>query len=190
MIWPVNIMTHARCARRYAIMVWLLAFWLLPAFTADADGNGINALKAAFVLRFVQFVDWPPEVFANTPDNQFVLCVYGTSSIQHYLTSATLQLRVGNRHLTVLEMDRPQDVLLCQAVFVPAENAEDLQRVIEATRGHPVLTMSDTSRDQPGLMIRLFEQSDRLAFAIRPDEAHNDQLLVSAQLLRLARIVE
>ena len=169
---------------------WLMALcWLLPQAAMPADVS-IDELKAAFVLRFVQFVDWPADVFASTPQHSFVLCVYGDVPMEKFLRQAALRTRVDGRALTILQMARADDTLLCQAVFVPADDRAGLDAVLKAARTRPVLTISDSENDEKGLMIRLFPQGDRLAFAIRPDDARASRLTISAQLLRLAKVVE
>ncbi len=181
----------SRADRRPYGRWWLLLVlfcWVMP-LSARPDVN-IDELKAAFVLRFVQFVDWPVDVFATTPQHSFVLCVYGDQPMVQYLRQASLRTRIDGRPLTVLQMQHAEDSLLCQAVFVSADNSSGLDAVLKATRLRPVLTISDSDVDEQGLMIRLFRHGDRLAFAIRPDDARASGLNISAQLLRLSQAPE
>ena len=69
---------HAPSIRIVGACAWLL---LLPSFgrSADAQLASAAAIKAAFVLSFMKFVEWPGTALA-APDAPLVLCVSGARS--------------------------------------------------------------------------------------------------------------
>ena len=64
-----------RLAFRLLLGILLLGFAAPPAVAETVE----QKLKAAFLYRFAQYVDWPEDVWADR-SRQLVLCVLGTDA--------------------------------------------------------------------------------------------------------------
>lgn len=144
-------------------------------------------LKAAFVYRFPQFVQWPEAALqdARTVD----LCVvppnpFG-SDLEHLATGESL----AGRPLRVRILKGDADLAGCHAIFAGANSAA-AAAVLKAAAGQPVLTIGETDeflREGGIIVLRLVDR--RVRFEVSATNARRAGLRISAQLLGLAAAV-
>ena len=161
----------------------LLCVGLLPHAAAE---DLERQLKAAFLYRFAQFVEWPQEA-GGERSRQLVLCVLGPDVFEGALNSIVGKT-VRERELVVKPIASPRQVGQCQMVFLAQPGPEAMKTTLNQSRQARVLTVSD----QPGFaasggMIELLRQDNRLQFEINLGATREAGLLVSSNLLRLAR---
>ena len=165
----------------------LLGFLLFAGavFPAAAD-NLEQKLKAAFLYRFAQFVEWPAQ---DSSREELALCILGDEGF--YRTAAAIEgKQVGEARLVIKRIEKPSQVGECQMVFTGKLGKTLQAQALKQSRNAHVLTVSD----QPGFaaaggMIELMQVDNRLQFEINLKAARQANLQVSAQLLRLARTV-
>lgn len=143
-------------------------------------------VKAAFVLNFVRYVEWPAT--HRTPPLR--LCTLETNPF-----GARLQALVGDEQWegaaiavrVVIDMRRGGE---CHLLYVPEAVTERFSSGISALSGLPVLTVGEHERFlEQGGMIRLFVEDNKIRFSINQKAAEAVGLLISSRLLRLARTV-
>lgn len=178
-------------------MRWLLAPLILastlvsvdcPAATDSAD---LRRVKAAFVLNIARFVSWPADAFdrAGAP---LSLCFYRSNPLGAAV--ATIRgKKVGRRRLDVSTIAALQEAGRCHVLFVPS--AELARFASEGPTDRPLLTMTDrTDPDAAapasrGIMVTLVRSGTRIGFEIDLGRVRGARLDMSAELLKLARIV-
>jgi hypothetical protein len=168
--------------RRLLAVLLLLIGLLSHAAAEDLE----RQLKAAFLYRFAQFVEWPHEA-GGEPSRQLVLCMLGTDVFEGALNSIAGKT-VRERELVVKFVASPRQLGQCHMVFLAEPGPEVLKTTVNQGRQAHVLTVSD----QPGFaasggMIELLRQNNRLQFEINLGAAREAGLVVSSNLLRLAR---
>ena len=141
-------------------------------------------LKAAFVYRFPQFVEWPAEALDG--HEQVSLCVTRPNPFGALLQELVAGETLNGRSLAVREIDRPSDVHGCQVLFIPAAET-GMKAVLDAANMHAVLTIGESPRflDEGGV-ISLQVIGRRVRFEVSPAAAERVGLRLSSQLLRLA----
>jgi len=156
--------------------------------TAAAPPESLEyAVKATFLYKFANFVNWPPAAF-ETPSSPVSLCVLGNDAVAAVVDQAAAGQMIGERpiavrHLQAVSADSTCHILYV-AVNIPSAEAED------AVRGKPVLTVTDTSRATMGKSIVSFVvQDNRVRFDIDDAQAAESGLAISSKLLSLARTV-
>lgn len=143
------------------------------------------AVKAEFVERFTQFVDWPAA--ALPPDATFIVCVLGTSDITGPLRYIAKQRRFKQRR-AVVRSATPEMASSCHVLFVSPEALPDQRKLLVALRELPVLTITERGEgDERSTIITLFVEDHRLRFEIDPWVARTSGLELRAKLLRLGR---
>jgi hypothetical protein len=168
----------------------LLAGSAAPA--AAAQPSPEYQVKAAFLLRFAMFVEWPDG--ARPAGSRLVVAVVGDSPLADALdaevaaqkTGAAIEIRRGNDPEALVES--------CQILFVPAQIGH-LPR-----REHPrwknlawlgqraILTVGeDDDFIAAGGVIAFHLEAGRVCFDIDQKSADNASLTISSHLLRLAR---
>lgn len=145
-------------------------------------------VKAAFVLNFSRYVEWPATAFASH-DAPVVACSVGRDALGAAL--AALEGRsVQGRLLKVRRAVPPEDMRGCHVVFISEVDERRVIPVLRALAGQPVLTVSDTERFiDAGGAIGIVLGDERLQFEINRNALEQSQLKASASLLNLARNV-
>ncbi|MBI4390128.1 MAG: YfiR family protein [Nitrospinae bacterium] len=147
------------------------------------------AIKAAFIYNFVKFVRWPES--AIQPSGALTLCVTGADPFGPLLEKLAEKSRATENKLTVRRGIGPEDAAQCHIVFVGDPDGDRLERVLDAVKGKPVLTVGDAPEfAHKGVAINFFIQDNKVRFEINVGAARRSGLAVSSELLNLARIVE
>ncbi len=187
----------ARNARR-RVQVRKTALWWALAWTAIATGppsrvaadDGVSLeyrVKAAYLLNFTKFIEWPPETFADA-SSPFSICIAGDDPFSGLLDRMVEGEAVNGRRLIVRRL-AGRAPAACQIVFdagPPGDRSGSL-----ATLGPGVLTVGegDTFLREGGIIAFVIENR-RVRFDIRQSQAARAGLKISSKLLNVARSVE
>lgn len=183
---PTDAARHGRAWR---------VLWLALCFVASLDAwRGASAMafdeyqvKAAYLFNFAKFVEWPAASFATT-DAPLVIGVYGADPFGPALDTLVRDKRIGGRPLQIRRSVRMQDLRSSHIVFV-GQSTEPLSTSLQQLAGASVLTVGQAEGFLAEGGIILFEIADgRVVFTIHADAASRANLVVSSQLLRLARV--
>jgi hypothetical protein len=147
------------------------------------------SVKAQVIERFTRFIDWPAQSFAG-PDAPFVLCTIGSSPIDPYLERVA-QRRVKERRTELRRLKAGADAGGCHLVFIAPSERPRLKQILAKVSGKPIVTVGDSDGfAREGVLINLtLDEDGHVRFEISSSELRKSGLNVSAQLLRLARMV-
>jgi hypothetical protein len=167
------------------------ACWLALALSAGAGGQTTLTeaqAKAAFVLNFARYVEWPSSAFASR-EAPVVACLFGRDGLGTAL--AALEGRaVQNRTLKVRRSASVEELKGCHVVFIAESEERRIVPIVRGLMGHPVLTVSDSERFiDSGGAIGLVYGDERLQFEVNRQALEQAQLKASASLLKLARTI-
>jgi hypothetical protein len=161
---------------------------LTPAWHghALAQSAGATELKAAFLLNFTKFSEWP-ELPASTA---LTLCVVGDQEIDRTLTSLVRGQRVNDRDLEVKRLVPADPVEKCQVLFVASGETSAAKPQLDGARKLPILTVSDHQGFAAATgIVELFVEAGRMRFAINVGAVQRSKIRVSSRLLQMAKIV-
>jgi hypothetical protein len=155
--------------------------------TRAADAVSELQVKAAFVLNFLKFVEWPA---APAGDPPLVVLVVGDDPLTPALKAAAATASVMGRPIQ-LRAARPGDALEgAHMVFIASSEQRQLPAILRQLEGHPVLTVGATEGfADSGVVLNLVVRDRRVRVEANTAAASRARLRVSAHLLRLARIV-
>ncbi len=166
---------------------------LLSLFCLIGDGAAQEqmheySVKAALVLNFARFTQWP--VQAPPADEPLGLCILGKKA----LAPAFLGIdgkTVNGRPLHVSFAEGPEEIPACNILFLTRDFEKMTPDEIFTLLGdRPVLTVGETPEFiAAGGMINLFEKNNRLRFEVNPGTIRRHGLKLSSRLLKLAIIV-
>ncbi len=143
-------------------------------------------VKAAFMVNFAKFLEWPPEAFAGR-DAPLTLCVAGRGPIGSALSAYERRV-VQSRELRVRSSVTPEELRGCHMVFVGESDERQMLQILRAAAGLPLVTVSDIDGfADAGGTIGLVDAGQRVQFEVNVASAHRANVRVSSQLLRLAR---
>jgi hypothetical protein len=187
--WPG--VTRVRRPALVVSLVLVLVAGMAGSMRARGQTTSATApvVVAAFLLNFVKFVDWPPDVL--TAESPVVMCV-ADPAVAEALSLALAKRPATARRVTVKEM-RGADVAPgeCAVVYVADLDARRTRALLAGLGGRSVLSVSmDEDFAERGGTIGLFLDDGTMKFAVNPRAAERSRLRVSSQLLSLARIVK
>ena len=170
-----------------AVAVLCLLGILFPA-TPSAEGIGESDVKAAFVLNFIRFVEWPAAAF-HSPEDPIVLSIIGNDPIAASIETLD-GMKVSGRRLVVRRIPGLSAPERCHVLFVGASAKAELASVLGAVQRRPVLTIADFEGFAGrGGTIGFIRRDNRVGFEINEESARKAGLEISAKLLYLGKIV-
>ena len=156
-----------------------------PASIAASEAK----VKAAFLLNFTRFVDWPGSAFASG-DAPFVICVLGEPAFAATAREVIGDNRVKARSVTVESRSSLDGAESCHIFFLPSSGVGQQQALIQRSRGRSIFTISESDGfAQMGGIANFVRADKKLRLAINRKAADKSRLKVSARLLRIADLV-
>lgn len=156
---------------------------VVVAATTGASAQDIPLeyrVKAAYLLNFTRFVEWPSPA---TPAAPLSICVARRNPFGTFLSSTIAGETAAGRPLTARVVARPD--ASCGVLFVP--NGVAAEPLLRAVAKAPVLTVGESSDFlQRGGMIAFVLEQGRVRFAVNPAAAKLSRLVISSRLLQLA----
>ncbi len=176
-------------ARRLLVAAWS-ALLLVPSCSWGAADNGSleYPIKAAYLYKFGNYVEWPKPAFPNA-GSPFNLCVVGDDPFGALLDSAVEGQRVGGRAIVLRRLKSVSHDSGCHILYLGVADPQRAGQVLEAVRGESVLVVSDAGSGASG-MIQFMLKDNRVRFNIDDDMAKSSGLAISSKLLSLAVTVK
>jgi len=154
-----------------------------------ADSNSLEyPIKAAYLYKFGNYVEWPKPAFANS-GSPFNLCLVGDDPFGALLDSAVEGQHVDGRAIVLRRLKSVSRDSGCHILYLGIADPQRAGQVLESVRGESVLVVSDAGSGASG-MIQFVLKDNRVRFNIDDDLARNSGLTISSKLLALAVTVK
>jgi hypothetical protein len=174
---------------RGILLCLLLGLGLDPAlFGQETNGSLEYQVKAAFLLNFTKFIEWPPSAFRQ-PDSPVSICILGVDPFGDALDQILSGEVVSGRKVVAQRIKSAPQPKACQALFV-SKPERDIGKMLPVL-GPGVLTVGEgESFIRDGGMIAFVIENRRVRFEINQATAENAGLKLSSKLLSVAKQVE
>ena len=169
--------------------VWLrLGLGVVVGWTATlswaAQVSEEAQLKAAFIYRFAQFTQWPPPLA-----REFTYCTAGAPE-----AAEALRQLIARQHefsqVRSVSLQQATQGANCQLLLLSQMERQEMLRWQQALSDAPVLIVADAPEAlRSGAVIALTQEPNGLSFRINNTEAKRRGLVLSSQVLKLAREV-
>jgi|KBSSwiStaDraftv2_1062776.scaffolds.fasta_scaffold511981_2 YfiR/HmsC-like len=165
-----------------------VALTLMACLCAQGASDTVSSyrLKAAFLLNFCRFVEWPAGAFASD-EEPLRICIAGKDPSGGELERVADGKIVNGRPVQIRTIAGWANIPSCHLVFVPASviRRQSEWAATPATLG--VLTVGEAVgfADRGG-MINFVVTDGHVRFEINPIAAERGRLKVSSKLLQLA----
>jgi hypothetical protein len=169
---------------------WLALVVLAGTSHILAAGGAVDeyAVKAAFLLNFAKFVEWPADAFKSAED-PVAICVLGQNPFGSALDDVIRDKTVANRRFAVREVSSAQQAGKCHIVFISASERKRFRSFLDELKGRPILTVGESEEFTPsGGIISLRLIDSRVRIEIDVGAAERAKLRISSKLLSLAEI--
>ncbi|HXW03777.1 MAG TPA: YfiR family protein [Vicinamibacterales bacterium] len=176
--------TAARPILTCFLIVWMFVSAAVPTPAAQHIADEYR-VKAAFVFRFPQFVEWPPASLAGR--KSLDLCVLGPNPFGKVLDELVQGETLDGRTLLVRHLTAGAAATGCHVLYLADGPATPRRPILQRVATAPVLTISDAPAflDEGGI-IQLRVVGNRVRFDINAEAARQAGLRLSSQVLRLA----
>ena len=143
-------------------------------------------LEAAFVYKFIKFVDWPE---SNANQEYFDLCYTGSGEIKPAILALGGK-EIKNVKIEVRSVDDHSQLNGCKLLFIDIPDEKLRNGYVTLLIGRDVLTVSHFEGfAENGGMINLVLNNNKIQFEINFISAEKSNIKVSSKLLRLANKV-
>lgn len=178
-----------RDLRALGLMCMALACIAPASVRADDAADLEKRVKAAYILKFADYVDWPTTAFARA-DAPLTFGVLGDEQIACELAQSITGRTLGEHPLAVRRLKEGDATSGLNIIFVAGKDSARLAQVVKSTGNQPVLIVSEADGAlEHGSAINFVLAGDRVKFEIALDGADKRGLKLSSRLLAVARHV-
>jgi len=146
-------------------------------------------VKAAFIVNFARFVEWPNEAFADA-GSPIIVGVVGDDPFDGALGKALSGRTAHGRSLVCRRVKVGPEMRACHLLFISASERKRLKQLLGMLRETSVLTIGEVGEfTESGGIINFLVADNRVGFEVNVGAAEEARLKISSRVLRLAREV-
>ncbi len=148
--------------------------------------EGEYSLKAAFIYRFTEYVDW-----GGLKNNEkFKIAILGDTPLTANLIDIAENTDVDNREISVEEYENMNEIDDCQILFVSRDITTPLQAILHKFEGRETLIVTEKDGyGEKGACINFFLSESKIRFEVNLEAVEKAGLAVSSQLLQHAVVI-
>jgi hypothetical protein len=175
---------HSHVLRGFGVFLVAL-FVIAPRQVVQGQTANEYQIKAAFILNFAKFVDWPNGAFQN---GNLVVGIVGTDPFGEEIDRLLKGNQANGRPLIVRRLKRTDNLRVCNILFISSSEQKHLGQIMQSLKGASVLTVGEMSQfAREGGMIRLLIEGHKVRFEINSTAASEAGLKISSKLMALSR---
>jgi hypothetical protein len=170
-----------------AYLVLALAAWSAPSpDIGDALPQPEHGIKAAFLYKFLGYVEWPAGALNNAAA-PIVIGVLGADDIDDELRTIVAKRRVAQHPIEVRRVGEADALDGVNVLFIGRDGASALPRVAPMAHARSVLLVSDFDGGlEQGSVINLLVVDNRVRFEVSLEAAERSELKLSSRMLAVA----
>lgn len=172
-----------------ALCACVVAFGAPPIAAAETVASLERGVKAAYLYKFLSYVEWPSTVMppAGSP---FVIGVVGADDIRAELQRLIPERTVSDRTIEVRNVKDIDSLPGVHVVFIGRTEVPRRVELIRAAERQSTLVVSESEGAlRFGSVINLVIVDGRVRFEVALDAAERSGLKLSSRLLALAQTV-
>jgi hypothetical protein len=146
-------------------------------------------VKAAFLLNFTRFIEWPNPAFADARA-PIEVCLFESNPFGGALQQALQGETAGGRPLVVRQVATAPEIGSCHLFFIPSGSESRALRLLELTQTWAVSVGESRRFLALGGAINLFLEGGRVRFSVNLRPVDRRGIRISARMLQLASEVQ
>lgn len=147
-------------------------------------------VKAAFLINFPKYVDWPAEAFAGT-NSPVVLAVPGDTKVAEEIQKVIAGRTVNGREIVLKRLASGEESGVCHILFISAAEQQRSADVFAKLKDASVLTVGESDGFlESGGIINLVRRDQKIALEVNLTAAGNARIKISSKLLSVASVVK
>ncbi len=169
------------------LFVAAISFVVGSAFMPSQSNTEEYILKAAFLYRFTDYIDWGS---SGIQTGDFTIAILGKSGITDPLIEIAKQKKAQGKRIVIKQYDNISDIAGCQILFISGSNKQDVEMAVSKMGDKPILIVAEqTDACAKGAHVNFLISDNKLKFEINPSAATISGLKISSQLLQHAIVV-
>ena len=159
-------------------VVLTMAACILSATEPEDD------LKAATVLSFLRYTEWPP-----ASDGVLTVGFLGRPALLHSLQQTLEGKSVNNRGIKVVELKPPLPAYCCDLLYLATDKPAEIRQGFSLAHPPQALTIGESQQFlKMGGAINLMIVDGHMSFEVSREALDRSGLTVSSKLLRFGQI--
>ncbi len=146
-------------------------------------------IKAAFLVKFGEFVQWPDGAF-TAPDSVLNICIVGDTNFAGVVAASVKNETVAGRRVIVHPLASVAAADPCHLAYLAGSAKQSIADALRVMSERPTLTVTDEARGSAAGMIHFVVLDNRVRFAINDRAAGASGLELSSALLNIAVSVQ
>ena len=146
-------------------------------------------VKAALLLNFARFIEWPDRAFAG-PRSPIEICVVKPNPFGETLNRVLQAESVGSRPLVARDVSTVSESAGCHLLFVPAGAESRASALVTRAGPHTVTVGESRAFEDKGGAVSFEIESGRVRFNVNLRPVEDRGVRISARMLNLAGRVE
>lgn len=170
---------------RFAMLAALVLAIGASCPATGADSSDLEtAVKAADILNFGRFIEWPAHLNSGPI---LRICVTGRGDLAAALRESVEGKSIGGRAVTVTGVAASGAADCCDILLIERSELRHARAIVQGLTGKPVLTVcDDPSGIAAGVMVVFRLAGETVRFEINQEAAGQAGLKISSQLLKVA----
>ncbi len=165
-----------------------MMLWMTSAAPANAQVYSESAVKAAYLYRFADYIDWPSAVESRL---QFIIAVFNDDEVAAELMRLLSTHSIKNVPAQVHKINSISEIGDAQIVYIGAGYNGDLRKIIARIVSRPVLIVTNRiDALDAGSAINFVDADHKVRFEASLIATKQVGLKISPELLSVATRVE
>ena len=147
-------------------------------------------VKAAFLINFPKYVDWPAEAFAET-NSPVILAVPGDTKVAGEIQKVIAGRTVNGRKIVLKRLASGEESGVCQILFISAAEQLHSPKLLAKLNAGGVLTVGESDEFlELGGIINLARRDQKIALEVNLAAADKARIKISSKLLAVATVLK
>ena len=172
--------------RRGLLVAGLIALGGAPNAAAQAESSSLEyQVKAAYLLNFTRYVEWPGSSLAA--DSSLQLCIFGDDPFGGALDQAIQGRRSQGRPISLSRVRTEERAQSCHMVFLTDGAWNRRRSLVNSLTARGILTVGDSDQFvRSGGVIGFVISNETVRFVINLNAMERSGLKISSRMLSLA----
>jgi hypothetical protein len=173
-----------------ALMMMAAGWTTEISVTSAAEPLPEYQVKAAFLINFPKYVEWPADAFAET-NSPIVIAVKSETEVAREIEKVVAGRTVSGRDIVLKRLAADEETGPCHIRFVSAGEQQRSPNLLATLKGGSILTVgeSDSFLERGGI-INLARRNEKIALEVNLPAADQARITISSKLLSVARVVK
>jgi hypothetical protein len=143
--------------------------------------------KAAFILNFARFTEWPEGKLSARPSDPIRIAVLDKGPVTNEIRRMSENFHIQGHPVEVVVLKDLSDVVSFQVAYLDNLNQDEFRKYVETWKGQNLLVVGGRPETAKwGAAVAFKPMESRLQFIVNRRAAHDCGLTFSSQLLKLA----